>query len=60
MTSAAPGSTHARRSLGAVRKPLGALQMKIVSDTSSRRNKHTILAVLEVNKEIPANWEQIH
>jgi len=42
------------RCLGADRKPLGALRMKIFSPIASRRNRRTIVAIFEVKKEIPA------
>ncbi len=41
------------RCLGADRKPLGPLQMKILSHIAGRRNRRTIVAVFEVKKEIP-------
>src|SRR5713101_2136496 len=41
------------RCVGADRKRLGALQMKIFSHITSRRNRRTIVAVFEVKKEIP-------
>jgi hypothetical protein len=42
------------RCLGADRKPLAALQMKIFSHIASRRIRHTIGVVVEVKKEILA------